>query len=261
MTSVAHFTRAEFKTSRWDYQPSEHVFFCAPTQAGKTRWAFELLDATALARPPVALVMKPRDPTPAAMTKRLGWKEIRSWPPSHLPLASKPPGYTLWPPHHLSLDPASLEATDKTIKAQFERALMDAYKRGDQQVFVDEVWGLIAELGMGTVINKLLTRGGGMGSGLWYATQKPGGTIGAPLPGYVFNSPTHLFLGYDPVAGNRKRFAEIGGVNTGLVMDAVANLKTYPFPAPGGRTAHVSELLYINKNGPAGGYMCIVEPW
>jgi hypothetical protein len=259
---LARFTRAEFKAERWDYQPTEHVFFCAPTQAGKTRWAYELLDATGLKKPPVSLVMKPRDPTPAACTKRFGWKEIQSWPPpARLPWQEKPPGYTLWPPHHLSSDPASLEATDQLLKAQFERVLMDAYRRGDQQVFVDEVWGLIADLDMGPVVNKLLTRGAGMGSGLWYATQKPGGTVGAPLPGYLFNSPTHLFLGYDPVAGNRKRFAEIGGVNTSLVIETVGSLKTFPFATPGGRIAHVSEWLYINKNGPAGGYMAIIEPW
>jgi hypothetical protein len=261
MAALARFRRREFIDQRWNYAPQEHVFFCAPTQAGKTDLAYELMGVTPSAKPPVSLVMKPRDPTPAKMTKRLGWKEIREWPPPRrFPWQGDVPGYTLWPRHQLSLDPASIERTNKLIKAQFERCLMGAYQRGDQVVFADEVWGLLADLDMGQVVNNLLTRGGGMKAPLWYATQKPGGVVGAPLPGYVFNSPTHLFLGYDPVGSNRKRFADIGGVNTALVMDTVSNLQTHPIETPGG-TAYVSEFLYINKNGPRGGYMAIIEPF
>lgn len=259
--ALAHYSRREFTEQRWNYSPTEHVFWCAPTQAGKTRFAYDLMHATPLAKPPVALVMKPRDPTPAECTRRLGWREIQAWPPpTRLPWQPRPPGYTLWPKHHLSLDPGSIEATNKLLKTQFERCLMGAYQRGDQQVLVDEIWGLLAECDMGTTVNALLTRGGGMKAGLWYATQKPGGIVGAPLPGYVFNSPTHLFLGYDPVASNRKRFADIGGINTALVMETVGQLQTHPVNTPGG-SAHVSEFLYINKNGPRGGYMAIVEPF
>jgi hypothetical protein len=258
---LAQFSRSEFFTQRWDPQPGEQVFIVEPTQAGKTHFAWDLMAATAHRRPPVALVMKPRDPTPAEQTAAHGWREVKAWPPPRrMPWQDQPPGYTLWPRHHLSLDPASIEATNRNIKAQFERALMDAYGRGDQVVFVDEIHGLLSELDMRHTISALSNRGSGMKTAMWYATQRPAGTIGAPMPGYLFNNPVHLFIGYDPVAGNRKRFSEIGGINTGLVMDEVGNLQVYPVKTRHG-IKYISQLLYINKNGPKGGWMCIVQPW
>ncbi|HXC83866.1 MAG TPA: hypothetical protein VNV62_18615 [Trebonia sp.] len=254
--SLRTFNREEFFKTRWDPQRGEQVFIIEPSQGGKTHFAFELLNNTEHKKPPVALVMKPRDPTPAVMTKKWGWKEIRRWPPPKLmPWQDKPPGYTLWPKHSLSLHPESITKTNIHIKAQFEAVLMDAYKRGDRVVFVDEIYGLLAELHMKQVVEALSTRGSGMGAAMWYATQKPAGTIGAPMPGHLFNNPMHLFIGYDPVAGNRKRFSEIGGINTGLVMEEVSKLQVTPIRTPHGMKP-VSELLYINKNGPRGGYLC-----
>ncbi|MHB1433817.1 MAG: hypothetical protein ACYCVZ_17105 [Streptosporangiaceae bacterium] len=258
---LARFSRGEFLTERWDHQPGESVFFCQPSQGGKTEWAFQLLAATDHENPPVALVMKPRDPTPAKWTRRLDWREVRAWPPPRVwPWQNPPPGYTLWPRHELSLDPASIARTNASLKRHFEACLMDAYKNGDRIVFVDEIYGLLAELGMEQVINALLTRGMGMGAGLWYATQKPSGTPGHPMPGFVFNSFIHGFFGYDPVAANRKRFSEISGINADLVADTVAHLNVYPTETPRGKKP-ISEMLYINRNGPRGGYMCIIEPW
>jgi hypothetical protein len=259
--TLAHFTRPEFFTERWNPQPGEQVFTVQPSQGGKTHFGFDLLNNTEHVKPPVALVMKPRDPTPAKMTRKWGYKEIGTWPPPRVwPWEDKPPGYTLWPKHSLSLDPASLERTDEHIKRQFDACLMGTYKFGDQVVFVDEIHGLLADLRMEPVIRRLSNRGSGMNATMWYATQKPGGSPGAPMPGYLFNNPVHLFLGYDPVAGNRKRFAEIGGINTSLVMEEVGNLQVLPTPTPHG-VKPISQLLYINKNGPRGGYMCVVEPF
>jgi hypothetical protein len=80
----------------------------------------------------------------------------------------------------------------------------------------------------------------------------------------------HYFFGYDPVEGNRKRISEIGGINSAAVMDIVSGHGSYcppecdehisvvPIRTPGG-IRPISELLYINKNGPRGGYMCIVS--
>jgi hypothetical protein len=258
---LTQFSRPEFFGERWDPQPGEQVFIVEPTQGGKTHFAWDLMMATPHRRPPAALVMKPRDPTPAECTARHGWKEIQAWPPPRRwPWDRPPPGYTLWPRHSLNLDPVSIALTNVNIKRQFERCLMDAYGRGDQVVFVDEIHGMLDELGMRQVVSALSNRGSGMKTAMWYATQRPAGTVGAPMPGYLFNNPVHLFIGFDPVAGNRKRFADIGGINTGLVMDEVSKLQMYPFKTRHG-TKHISQLLYINKNGPRGGYMCIVQPW
>lgn len=259
---LQRFSRQEFLKTRFDYQPGEHLFICQPSQGGKTHTAFELLNAVPHAKPPVTLVMKPIDPTPAKMTKRFGFKEIDHWPPPKvMPWGDKPPGYTLWPKHNLSLDPGSLEKTDEHLKRQFEMCLMDQYKHGHRIVFVDEVYSLLAELKMQRTVLALVNRGSGAGAGLWYATQRPAGTqTGGGMPGPLFNMPMHLFLGYDPVEANRKTFSQIGGVNTRLVMDEVSHLQIKQIQTPQG-VKPVSELLYINKNGPRGGYMCIIEPY
>lgn len=258
---LAHFNRAEFLGERWNHQPGESVFICEPSQGGKTQWAFQLMNATDFKKPPVALVMKPRDPTPARWTRQLGWKEVRSWPPPKpMPWQVKPPGYTLWPPHSLSLEKSSIELTNRNLQVQFERCLMDAYKNGDRQVFVDEVYGLLAELDMELVINALLTRGMGMGSGLWYATQKPSGTPGHPMPGFLWNSWIHGFFGNDPVAENRKRFSQVAGINSALVMETVGRLPVHSIQTPYGLKP-ISDLLYVNRNGPNGGYMCTIGPF
>jgi hypothetical protein len=255
---LARFSRREFFTERWDYQPGEQVFISMPTQGGKTRFMWDLMAATPHRRPPVGLVMKPRDPTPAQMTRAYGWKEIQAWPPPQRAFWQKePPGYTLWPRHTLSLDPASLERTNDRIKAQFERCLMGSYKNGDQVVFVDEIYGLLGELGMEKTISALSNRGSGMGAALWYATQRPAGTVGAGLPGYLFDNPTHLFFGFTTVESSRKRISQIAGVDGRLVLSEVENLQIVPTPTPYG-VKPISELLYCNKNGPGGGYMCIV---
>ena len=43
--------------------------------------------------------------------------------------------------------------------------------------------------------------------------RSPAARRGGQVSTFVYNAPTHLMLGYDPVAQNRKRFADIGGVD------------------------------------------------
>jgi hypothetical protein len=257
-SQLAQFEREEFLRERWSHEPGEQVLISEPTQGGKTRFAFELLDVTPHIRPPVALVMKPRDPTPAAMTRKYGWKEIQAWPPPRLmPWQAKPPGYTLWPRHTMSRDPASIARSNENLKRQFEACLLDTYRHGDRNVFVDEIIGMVAELDMRELVLALSNRGSGMGAALWGATQKASGTIGQPMLTPLLNNPTHKFFGYDDVEANRKVIAKITGINSALVESELENLETFPIQTPY-KIAHVSEKLYVNKNGPRGGYMCIV---
>lgn len=83
--SLQRFNREEFLKTRWNPQRGEQVFIVQPSQGGKTHFAFELLNSIDHVKPPVALVMKPRDPTPAEMTRKWGWKEIDRWPPPQCP--------------------------------------------------------------------------------------------------------------------------------------------------------------------------------
>ena len=256
---LAHFTQDEFLQQKWDYQRGQQVFICAPTQAGKTRWGYKLLAATEHQNPPVVCVLKPIDPTPEECNRIHGFTETPTWPPKRRHFWQEPVrGYALWPRHSLSLDPASLERTDAHLKRQFETCLMDTYKNGDRVVFVDEVYGLLSELKMHKTILALVNRGSGAGAGLWYATQRPAGTQqGGGLPGPLFNSPSHYFLGRDSVEANRKIFSQISGLDSRMVENELANLRTHPIQTPHGVKA-VSEWLYLCKDN---GSACVITPW
>jgi hypothetical protein len=241
---VQVFTRAEFLAERWDYQPGEHVSLFGPTQlAGKTRLLFDLLantDTSWCSRPPMMLVAKPRDRVVAAGIARLGWRETSQFPPRKGLFRDDPPGWAYWPPH---LKSATSEANDEHISAQFAPAFHQQFWAGDTITVADELYHLLAVLKRYGDVNRHLTQGGGMGSGLWFATQRPAGTQQGALSGFVFNSPTHTFLSRDPVATNRKRFSEIGGVDTDIIEHATYSMPPFTF-------------FYIHRNGPK---ICVVE--
>jgi hypothetical protein len=266
---LTRFSRKEFLSSYWDYQPGEHVATIQPSQGGKTHWNYELAGATDFPKPPVALVIKAVDPTPAKMGAKLGWKEIHAWPPPKVyPWQDRPPGYNLWPKHNLTMADNALELTQAAQEREFRKLFLSS-RKGGQAIIAGELYGLLAELHLRNLLIEAVSRGSSARSPIWYDTQKPSGTQGVSMPGQFFNCPTHLFLGYDPVETNRKRFSEIGGINTQLVMETVSgcrqscppdcaqHIRVVPTPTPYG-VKPVSELLYINKNGPRGGYMCII---
>lgn len=254
MARVATIERDDFLRHYWSYNAGEHVTSIMPTGGGKTYMMCQLLQRTPVRG--VMLVMKPRDPEPAEWTERLGYREIPHWPPpARWPWQEAPRGHTLWPRQSLR----DLDADEDLLRDQFGRALMDVYRHGDQVVFADEVAGL-CELRLQKPLKALWTRGRSMGAGLWAATQKPSGDQGGPpVPTYLYSAASHLFLGYDQTKSNRKRFAEIGGVDADLVSDLVGQLRLHGIESRG-RLNYVSDQLYIRKGGPAGAYMCIITP-
>lgn len=237
---TARFTREEFFAERFDYRPGQHVLAIGPTQrSGKT----ELLNTALQAVMPTSLdittfVMKPRDRTAAKWTETLGFRETGTWPPRRSLLGGKPPGYTLWPRH--TFDP---DIDDAHIRAQFRKAILDGYKNGDTILFLDEIYGILAELGLVKELNAVLTRGMSMGCAAWMATQKPSGTQQVGMPGFVFNSVTHTFLAPDNVKANRQRYGEIAGDFEPREIEDITLHELRPF-----------EFLYLH----AAGHKCIV---
>lgn len=244
-TRVRVVLRSHFFTRMWHYKAGEAVTFLAPMQDGKTTLAFQLLERTARASlPAVVLVMKPRDATPAAWTRHLQFREVATWPPpQRWPWQDQPAGYTLWPRHTFTV-----AVDNQHITEQFEAALQWAYRRGNCIVFADEVYGIVAELdGLTDDLIALWSRGGGMGVGLWAATQRPAGSAGHGVPGFMYSNSTHLFLAKDPDEASRRRYGEIGGIDPKLVAAIVMKLKRFQF-------------LYIRKADQHGGpYLCIIE--
>lgn len=241
---VQVFTRAEFLRERWNYNNGEHVSIFGPTQlAGKTRLMFDLLDATdtsGLARPPTMLVAKPRDKVVNAGIARLGYAETDRWPPAKGWFKDDPAGWAFWPKHRKNVSP---EDNDAHIAKMFRPAVHQLFWSGDSILVADELYHLLAVLKLYGDVNRHLTQGQGMGAGIWFGTQRPAGTQQGSLPGFVFNSPTHTFLSRDPVSTNRKRFQEIGGVDTKIIEEATYSMPPYTF-------------FYIHRNGPK---ICVVE--
>jgi len=241
---VQVFGRAEFLRERWDYGPGEHVSMFGPTQlAGKTRLMFDLLSATDTSfcsSPPTMLVAKPRDQVVTAGIARLGYKEIDRWPPRKSWFGEPPAGYAYWPKHLTNVDP---EINDAHISRMFRPAVHNQFWDGNSLTVADELYHILAVLKLYGDVNRHLTQGHGMGSGLWFGTQRPAGTQQGALPGFVFNSPTHTFLSRDPVSDNRKRFSEIGGVDPKIIEEATRTMPPFHF-------------VYIHRKGPK---ICVVE--
>jgi hypothetical protein len=229
---VLHLDRDEFLSDYWSYQPGEHLGLIGPTQrAGKTTFGFQLLEHTDRKLPAAVLVMKPRDHVVASNTQRLGYREVDNWPPPWNPFKTNNRN-VVWPKHTFNPD-----RDNDHMHNVFRKAMLDNYERGNNITFADEIYGLSVELGLYTEAEALLTRGGGMGAGIWYGTQKPSGTRKGTISSFCFNSPTHMFLSRDPDKRNRERYGELEVGDPHDIEDVTQHLR--PF-----------EFLYINRIGP-----------
>lgn len=206
-----HYSLEEFRHRRFGYRPGQHVAFFGRTQyAGKTTFAFALLDAIASSElPATVFCMKTQDRVVSALTRKLGLIETPSWPPRKHLGNWRPRGHTLWPPQSLT-DPAADAAR---MSAEFGRALLWHQRHTPGVVFADELQGLLAELELRARLRAIITRAGGAGLGLWYANQKASGVREAPMDGYFLNSPTWTFMAKDPDENNLDRYS---GISAGI---------------------------------------------
>lgn len=236
-----HYALDEFRDRRFGYKGGNHVaFFGATGIAGKTTLGFSLLDSVVSEEmPATVLCMKHRDRVVARFTRRLGFREVPTWPPKPLlkemgPWGEKPRGYTLWPRQSLT----NVEADNAHLAAEFEKALVHNRLHTPSITFADEIYGLMAELELRKLLTAIVTRDSIAGHGMWYATQKPSGTQGVSMPGFLFNSAEHMFLAKDGDERNRARYGEIAcGISPASIERET--LKLEPF-----------SWLYIRRTGP-----------
>lgn len=252
---LARFDREEFLGHRWDWNSGEHVFFCEPTQQGKSYWANQLIQRTLAEHEGIrfaSLMPKPRDPATSQWVPRIGLKVVDSWPPPpRWPWQKKPPGYVLWPRHLREAEPKENRAH---IGGILRKCVKDMYWGGNSITFADDAHIAAVLCGLNPEFEEHLTAGSGMGSALWLANQKPSGSAATgSLTSFAYSAPTHLFFGWDPDERNLRRLSEIGGVNPDLIAEIVRNLPMHRIMTESG-PKNVSEKLYIHKLG----YMCIV---
>lgn len=233
--NLVEFERDEFKDSRWLYRAGGHVTFLAPTQQGKTTWAYELGDISAHPKlPMLSLIMKPRDKVPREALARLGHPILQSYPPPRWRRwKDRPAGWGLWPKRT-----GKVRVDNIMLQERFGAALDHVYNKGNTIVFADEGVGLTQILKLSPEMIALWTQGAGMGAGLWTASQKP-----SHMPTWAYNQAEDLFLGPEPDARNRKRFGEIGGVDPKIVEAAVMELDRF-------------QWIHIRRTGTR---MCLVR--
>jgi hypothetical protein len=236
--SLLRLDRSEFLSDYWPglYKPGHHVLTLGPTQrAGKTHLNFQLLDATPTRNlDPLVFCFKPRDKTVAEWTDRLGYRETPVYPPRKKLFSDEPPGYTLWPPHTFDT-----KKDNERIAGIFRQAMMSHYAQGNSILFLDEVYGLCAELGLQEELIAILSRGSGMGCGAWIASQRGAGTQQGSLPGFIWSQPYHYFLAKSSHKQDRQKYADMAGDhNPRFIEETTLGLQRF-------------EFLYLNADGHA----------
>jgi hypothetical protein len=233
-----HYALDEFASHRFGYGPGHHLAAFGPSQiAGKTTLLMYLLGHVVSPEiPATVLVMKHRDRTVAGWTRRLDFQETPLWPPRRELRRglAKPPGYTLWPRQTLS----NPELDNEHLGKQFRAAITHNRRHVPSITVADEIYGLIAELNLKTLLTSVITRDAGADHGMWYASQKPSGTQGVSMPGFLFNNAEHMFLSKDGEQRNRTRYGEIAcGIDPREIEKETLKLDPYSW-------------LYIRRSGP-----------
>lgn len=241
----------EFELQYFQYRLGQHVSLFGPTGVGKTTRALRML-AIARADHPIMrsvnLVMKPDkgpsykkratgDETVERLTRDLGGRVIRRWPPRLWWWQEEPSFWTLWPKH--SDDPLADRGIVKGEivgghAALFRDTIMDCYRAGARSIFADEMVSLDAELHLREYVDLVYTKGRSMECGLWGATQRP-----AWVTRNMYSMASHLFLWSENDLDARKRYGEIARVDRSKVLEVLDRL-----------TKH--QCLYLNPDHPTG---------
>jgi hypothetical protein len=264
--TLTRLPREVFLRDYFEYLPGQHLGIIYPTGGGKTHLKYQLLREAMKQQPQLSVrvtLPKRKDPPAAAWNRALGLREVPRWPPPPRILGARPPGYALWPRHIIGQpgqDPEKvLAANDAHLSRQFKTCAQDAYQKGDCIYDADDIYVQAVIYDMNRFFDEMLTMGGIMGCGLWGENQKPSGTPRGSVTSFFYSAPTHLFLGYDREERNRKRFGEIGGVDSKYVSHVVLNeLRLHRIDGH-----DVSDVLYISKAGTEAGdgpAMCIIGP-
>lgn len=206
-----------YKKLNW--KQGEHLLIAAPTGAGKTTIAQQLVQKR---RHVVMLVSKLHDPTLQAEFK--GWHRATSWPPPRWEEK-----VLLWP------KPTKKFGDNvKQHREVFGEALDDIGAGQGWTVLVDELHYTASRefAGLGAEIALLHHQGRSSGNTVVSLTQRP-----AWVPKIIYSSVTHAYIARTRDKDDLKRLSDLGGIDPRQVGSVVSQLPTR------------HDYLYVNPQG------------
>jgi hypothetical protein len=241
-TDIEVVPRREFVADVFDYHDGQHLTMLGPTQRGKTTLCFQLLNRVATPERKAVILhgkFKGRDPVIPKASESLNMRIVDSWPPTYRPGDKKRRGYILRP---LNGPLSSTDEENEVLAREFKRAIHSNYKntKAPTITVVDERAQCEEDLKIRKSLDGPLMRGAPH-NGEWNNIQR-----GRFCSYHCYDAPEHLFVFYDPDLSNRKRYAEIGGVDPHYVEEVTENLQTRRVPSGG----TISQTLYIRRSGP-----------
>lgn len=229
------------------YKPGHHVVFGGPSTHGKTYLAFDLVGPLISPDFPVFVAQsKPRDPVTEQRAAKLNLRVVETWngrPPRKIAeiidSSRKPPGYLIKPKF------GNIETDMQNCAQVTANLLADRYSagaRGESGILLmDDTMVKAVIMKLDRQMVTIIAMAGAMGIGEWVFIQKP--TDSGKITLWAYENATHCFFTKGGDERMLKRYAEISGGNSALVLTAVPDLQEFQF-------------VYLNKNT---GHVCIVD--
>lgn len=236
-----------------DYASGQHLTSLGPTGRGKTRRTRRLLKGC-VSPERKGLVLhgkiRGRDPEIPDMARDLNMRIISEYPPDWHYGDRKRNGFILVP---LTAPQETIDQENAILAAQFRRGIHANYSNVKQDTILlcDESHQAQETLKLKKDLEGPLMRGAPQ-CAEWNNIQR-----GRFVSYHCYDAPEHLIIFYDPDISNQKRYSEIGGVDPQYIKHVTSGLQTRTIKTggKGGRTATISEALYIRRGGP---YLCII---
>lgn len=196
---------------RVGWRQGEHVMVSGPTSSGKSTLVGQLLDVRIQRGGTViAMLSKAHDQT--LSTEFKGWARYKTWPRrgpkrSHNKIV-------LWPPVY-----GSVKKTTETHRAEFQKALDWIAANGNVCVYVDELLYMSDLLQLETPISFLAYFARSSGVSLVTSSQRP-----FRIPRVILSSASHAYIARTRDPDDRKRLAELGGVDLRNLAETLENL-------------------------------------
>lgn len=211
----------------WRWSQGEHLTVIGPTGTGKTT----LLRAVSVKRydaggAVAVLATKSRDTNLTRWAREDGLTVVQSWPPAAPWFRRTPPDPAPGVPwdHRVMVWPR-LVNPDVDLDAMAEthrRALLAMFAAGNWCIVAEELWYLVAELGLGRLLKAHWSQGRSAGLTIAGATQRP-----VDIPLLAYSSATHLFFFRDNDDVNLARIQGIGGLSSRVIRESVRALPSH----------------------------------